>query len=140
MRDRWLSFVSLLLATVVSASAAQQDAKPPAGEQYVGTWNGTWDAGPNGSGGIELTLEKDQKGEMAGRVSVTGEPTYKASFKTLTFEGSKMSATYDFPADERAEVLLSAAFDGDKAAGTWTVRAKGTDLDGLSGTWTVTRR
>ena len=140
MRNGTSWWVGVFVATIVSAAAAQQNAKPAAGEQYVGIWSGTWDAGPNGSGGIDMTLEKDQKGEMAGRVSVTGEPTYKAAFKTVTFEGSKMTATYDFPGDEQAEVMLSAAFDGDKAAGTWTVRAKGSDADGLSGTWTVTRK
>ena len=140
MRSGRSWWVCVFVATMAAAAAAQQSAKPAAGEQYVGVWNGTWDAGPNGSGGIEMTLEKDEKGEVAGRVSVTGEPAYKAVFKTLTFEGSKMTAAYDFPEEERAEVILSAAFDGDNASGRWTVRAKGTDADGLSGTWTVTRK
>ena len=67
---------------------------------------------------------------------MTGEPTYKATLKTLTIEGQKMNATYDFPPDESAEVTLTATFDGNTAKGTWAVdaksrrRARQRDVDG----------
>ena len=51
-----------------------------------------------------------------------------------------MSAKYDFPADESAEVVLAASFDGNKATGTWSLRAKAGDGEVASGTWTVTRK
>jgi hypothetical protein len=78
-------------------------------------------------------------GPLTGKVSVTGEPEYQATLKTLAFDGKKMTAKYDFPADESAEVLLAATFDGNKATGTWTLRAKAGESEVASGTWTVTR-
>src|SRR5262245_34246107 len=62
---------------------------------YIGTWSGSWDGA--GSGGFELTLEKGKDASLTGRVSVTGEPTYKATIRTLSFDGPKMTAIYDFP-------------------------------------------
>jgi hypothetical protein len=109
-----------------------------ADQDYAGIWSGTWDG--QGSGGFELTLEKGTDGALGGKVSVTGEPTYKATLKTVKFDGGKMSATYDFPPDERAEVVLAATFDGDTAKGTWTVRAKDGGNEVFSGGWTVNKR
>ena len=104
---------------------------------YVGTWSGSWDGA--GSGGFELTLEKGKDGALAGRVSVTGEPTYKATIKTLSFDGPKMTATYDFPPDDSVEVVLVATFEGNKATGTWSARQKNGGGELVSGTWTVTK-
>ena len=73
-------------------------------------------------------------------VSVTGEPTYKATLGTVSFDGPKMTAKYDFPAAENIEVVLEAKFDGNTATGTWTAREKPNGGDVASGTWTVTRK
>jgi hypothetical protein len=117
----------------VTCGAAQH-----ADEDLIGTWSGTWEGA--GSGGFELTLEKSNEGPMTGRVSVTGDPTYKATFKTLTFDGKKMTASYDFPPEETAEVVLAATFDGKKADGTWQVREKANGSVAFKGTWTVTKQ
>ncbi len=90
--------------------------------------------------GFELTLEKSKDGTIGGRVSVTGEPTYKATFKALSFDGKKMSAKYDFPPDEGGEVLLEASFDGNTAKGTWSLREKANSNEVATGGWTVTRK
>jgi hypothetical protein len=88
---------------------------------------------------FELTLEKPKDGPLAGRVSVTGEPTYKATLKTVSFDGAKMTAAYDFPLDDSLEVTLMATFEGDAAKGTWLVRAKaGGEV--ASGTWEVKKK
>lgn len=108
------------------------------GEKFVGTWIGTWDGA--GSGGFELTIEKDKSDAIVGRVSVTGEPEYKATLMDLSFEGAKMSARYDFPPDPGGEVKLSATFDGGSAKGTWTLREKATGNDVATGNWNVTRK
>jgi hypothetical protein len=121
-------------------SAAQRGAEGSPGEQFLGTWSGSWEGGGSGSGGFELTLEKGKDGAVSGRVSVTGEPTYKAAFKALSFEGKKMSAKYDFPPDEGVEVTLGASFDGNTATGTWFVREKANGNEVASGTWTVSRK
>lgn len=121
-------------------SAAQRGADgASAGEALVGTWTGTWDAAGSG-GGFELTFEKHKDGPVTGRVAVTGEPTYKATFKALAFDGRKMSARYDFPPDEGGEVLLEASFDGNTAKGTWSLREKANGNEVAAGGWTVTRK
>jgi hypothetical protein len=121
-------------------SAAQRGAEgTSAGDAFVGTWTGTWDGGGSG-GGFELTLEKGKDGSVGGRVSVTGTPEYKATFKSLSFDGKKMSAKYDFPPDEGAEVLLEASFDGNTAKGTWSLRGKANGNEVATGGWTVTRK
>ena len=139
MRKSWAVYILLIVFGVV-CSAAQRGAEGAAnGEQFLGTWTGSWDSG-NSNGGFELTLEKGKEGVVGGRVSITGEPTYKALFKALSFDGNKMTAKYDFPPDESAEVALGATFEGNKANGTWAVQAKGTDKPALTGTWTVTKQ
>ena len=117
--------------------SAQQGAST--GEEFVGVWSGGWE-GSGSSGGFELTLEKEKDGPVAGRVSVTGEPTYKATFKALSFEGKKMTARYDFPPSDQAEVLLTATFDGNNAKGTWSLRTKSDGTEAVAGTWTVTKK
>jgi hypothetical protein len=130
----------MLVVMLVSAwPAAQRETGRPVDQQYVGTWSGRWDGSGSG-GGFELTIEKGQDNALTGRVSVTGEPTYRATLKKLSFDGSKMTAAYDFTPDEQAEVILAATFDGETAKGTWSLRSKadGTEVD--SGTWTVTKK
>jgi hypothetical protein len=120
-------------------SAAQRGAEgSSSGEQFLGTWTGTRDG--SGSGGFELTLEKGKDVAVVGRVSVTGEPTYKATLKVLSFDGQKMSAKYDFPPEEGGEVLLEASFDGNTAKGTWSLREKSNGNEVATGGWTVTRK
>jgi hypothetical protein len=138
MRTACVGLLVVVLSIVCSAS--QQGAGTAAsGETFVGTWSGTWAA--SGSGGeFELVLEKTADGTVGGKVSVTGEPTYKATFKSLSFDGNKMTAAYDFPPDESGEVLLTATFVEKKGDGTWALRAKGTTADIATGTWTVTKK
>ena len=90
----------LILGATVAAVRQTADA------DRTGTWTGTWEGG-GGTGGFELTLEKPKDGPLAGRVSVTGEPTYKATLRTVSIEGNKLSAAYDFPPAEGAEVVLA---------------------------------
>jgi hypothetical protein len=122
----------------VGAEARQRGGEGASPGELVGIWSGTWDGA--GSGGFELTLEKGKDGAPGGGVSVTGEPTYKATLKTLAFDGRKMTATYDFPPDEQVEVVLTATFEGQTAKGTWSARQKGGGAELASGGWTVTRK
>lgn len=126
----------LLVAAIFTAAPQGKDTS---GEQFVGTWTGSW-GGAGEGGGFELTLEKNKEGVVAGRVSVTGEPTYKAEFKSLSFDGNKMNGRYDFPPNAEAEVVLSAAFEGTTAKGTWSLREKATNSEAFSGTWTVEKK
>lgn len=124
-------FGALVVAVLFAAAGYAQD--------YAGVWNGTWD-GAGGGGGFELTLEKGKDGALTGKVSVTGEPTYKANLKSVKFDGPKMMALYDFTPDERAEVAITATFEGDTGKGTWTLRGKDGSGEVASGGWTVKRK
>jgi len=140
VRDRSIVWLFLLFFSVVCSTAQRGPGGSASGEEFVGVWSGTWEGG-GGSGGFELTLEKTKETGVAGKVSVTGEPTYKASFKALSFDGKKMTAKYDFPPSEAdAEVVLGATFDGNNAKGTWSLRTKADGSEVAAGTWTVTRK
>jgi hypothetical protein len=123
----WLLFLSVVCAAAQSG-----------GEQFVGTWSGTWD-GP-ATGGFEITLSKDQKGALTGKVSVSGEPTYEATLKSVSFEGSKMTARYDFTPDPNGEVVLTAAFAANSATGTWSLRDKASGGELATGGWNVKKK
>ena len=132
-----LSLLMLVVFWGAGADARHRVTEPSSQTDLTGTWTGTWEGA--GTGGFELTLEKDKDGKLGGQVSVTGEPTYKATLKTLTIEGPKMNATYDFPPDESVEVTLTATFDVNTAKGTWAAIQKGGG-ELASGTWTVAKK
>jgi hypothetical protein len=117
--------------------AAPQTAEQTA--DRTGTWTGTWE-GAGGTGGFELTLEKPKDGALGGKVSVTGEPAYQATLKTAAIDGNKLTATYDFPIAEGAEVSLTCTFEEKTCKGTWVVREKATGNAAVDGTWTVTKK
>lgn len=138
MRLKSCIWMWILIVSAVCSAAQRGGGESSAGDQFVGTWTGTWDGA--GSGGFELTLEKPKDSALAGRVSVTGEPTYKATLRTVSFEGTKMTAKYDFPPDERAEVVLALTFDGSSTKGTWTLIEKASTADVATGTIILKRK
>jgi hypothetical protein len=134
MRRLFCTFLSVLILAAICSGSTQRAAG--AASELLGTWSGTWEGG--GSGGFELTLEKGKDDALTGKVSVTGEPTYKATLKTISFDGTKMNATYDFPPDPQIEIVLVATFEGKNAKGTWAARQGGSEV--ASGTWQVTKQ
>jgi hypothetical protein len=136
-----LKSVAVMLVVVIgllSSTTAQGGAQgASASEKYIGTWSGTWE-GDGRTGGFELTLEKTKDGTLGGGVSVTGEPTYKATLKTVSFDAAKMTATYDFPPDDSIGIALEATFESATAKGTWAARQKANGSEVAAGTWTVT--
>lgn len=139
MRRAFSVAMCVVLAGLV-AIAEQRGGESAAGEPFVGTWSGTWEGSGSPGGGFELTLEKGKDGAIGGQVSVTGEPTYKTRLGTVSFDGAKMTAKYDFPPDENVGVALEARFDGSRATGTWAAREKASGNELASGTWTVTKK
>jgi hypothetical protein len=105
----------------------------------LGTWSGTWESS-GVSGSFALTLAKTEGGALGGKVAVGGEPAYEAVLSSVSIEGNKLSAKYDFTPDPRAEVVLTATIEGQTAKGSWSVREKGSGTEAVSGTWTVTRK
>jgi hypothetical protein len=130
--------LSVVLVGAVLAAAQQKGSDSTQPADVLGQWTGTWE-GAGSTGGFDLILSKSDDGKLGGAVSVTGEPTYKQTLRTVTFEGPKMTALYDFPPDPQLEVMLTAAFDGNTANGAWTARQKG-GADVATGTWTVKRK
>jgi hypothetical protein len=124
MRNRrtalMLGFV-MGVAAAVAPMAARQAAGP---EQYVGMWAGTYDGAATGT--MEMILDKTKDGALSGKVNVVSDGgNYSADFKSIVFDGSKVTAAYDFPLDPSAEVVMTASFDGTAAKGTWSLRPKG---------------
>jgi hypothetical protein len=138
VRKRCCVWLWLFVFGAMCSAAQRGPEGSSSGEQFLGTWTGTWDGA--GSGGFELTLEKGKDGAVGGRVSVTGEPMYKAAFKALSFDGRKMTAKYDFPPDEGGEVVLDGSFEANTATGTWLLREKANGNEVARGGWTVTRK
>jgi hypothetical protein len=133
--DIWLLVIVLGLISLSGAARAQESA---AG-QVVGTWTGKWaNSGGGEGGGFELTLEK-VKETLTGRVSVTGEPTYKTAIKSIKQDGAKLDIRYDFPEDNRIEIVVLIAIEGTKATGTWAARESG-GADVASGTLTLAKQ
>ena len=134
--------IVILLALALGVSLAAQASS---GEKYVGTWTGTWDGA--GMGTFEMTLDKAKdapqgaQGALTGRVEVgTDGGNYNATFKTIAFDGPKMTARYEFPLDTSAEIVVTATFEDKSATGTWAMRPKGQEGDLAAGTFAVTRK
>ena len=137
--DGFSRATAFLLALTFGVSLAAQASS---GEKYVGTWTGTWDGA--GTGTFEMTLDKSKDappGSLTGRVEVgTDGGNYNATFKTIAFDGPKMTARYEFPLDTSAEIVVTATFEDKSAKGTWAMRPKGQEGDLAGGTFAVTRK
>jgi hypothetical protein len=138
MQSKWRNGLLVVLFVAICSAFQPGAGASSTGEDFLGVWSGTWEGA--GSGGFELTIEKGKDGSLAGRVSVTGEPTYKATLKTLSFDGPKMTGSYDFPPDTAADVMLAATFESSSAKGTWSVREKANGNEVASGTWAVAKK
>jgi hypothetical protein len=139
VRKAFSTWLCLALFAAIGIAAQKSGEGTAPGEPFVGTWTGGWE-GAGGSGGFELILEKAKDGSIGGRVSVTGEPTYKAILESASFEGPKMTAKYSFPPDESIGVVLVITFEGNSAKGTWAAREKSSGADVATGTLTVTKK
>jgi hypothetical protein len=139
MPNRQLMRVAAVVLFAITSAAAIDATQSSRGQEYTGTWSGTWDG--SGSGEFELTLEQTKDGGVGGRVAVTTDGgNYTAELKSVAFDGTKMTASYEFPLDPSAEVALSATFDNRTAKGTWMLHPKGQAAEIVSGTWTVARK
>jgi hypothetical protein len=129
----------LALFAAIGGAAQKRGEGAAPGEQYLGTWSGTWE-GAGGAGGIELIFEKAKDGSIGARVSVTGEPTYKAAFESVSFEASKFTGKYSFPPDENIRVTFVGTLEGNTAKGTWSANEKAGGGEVAAGTWTTTKK
>jgi hypothetical protein len=139
MHKQWFPIRGLLIACCLWLGVQGHAAEPVPGEQYIGKWSGTWEG--SGSGRFELILERGSDGQVTGGVDVGSDPgDYTAKFKALSFEGNTMTARYDYPLDEQADIALTATFETGKAGGTWSLVPKGQDMVMANGTWNVAKK
>jgi hypothetical protein len=110
---------------------------------HVGTWTGTWAAAEgDGNGGLEITIETGKDGALGGQVKATGgESGHTAAFKSLSFDGDKMTGKYDYPLGDGGVIVLEGTFDKASAKGTWVLTPTGQPAGaGPRGTWTVAKK
>jgi hypothetical protein len=111
------------------------------GDQYVGTWKGTWE-GAGAGGRFDLTLARGSDGKLAASVSVgTDMGDYNAKFSKTAVTGDKLAGAYDYPPDPQGEVIITGSFDPKNATGTWSLGAKGQPGgQAVAGTWKVSKQ
>ena len=140
MFKRIASTIPLLFLTFVVCSVANpaQDQKAT-GDRFIGTWAGKWEGGGR-NGNIEVSIARESD-KLVGKVSATTDNgDYNAAFKTLSFDGNKMTAVYDMPAMENVEITLISTFDGDATTGTWSAHEKGQTTELIGGPWTARKK
>ena len=121
--SRVISAVAVMLCGLW-ATAQVIAAKAVEGSQFAGVWAGAWQGG--GSGKFDITLAVSPDGALGGSVSVgTDAGDYNAKFKSLVFDGNKMTATYDYPLDTQGEIALAGTFTATDASGTWSLGPQG---------------
>jgi hypothetical protein len=111
------------------------------GDQYLGTWKGTWE-GAGAGGRFDLTFARGSDGRIAASVSVgTDMGDYNAKFSTVTVSGDKLAGAYDYPPDAQGEVTIAGSLDAKNATGTWSLAAKGQPGgQAIAGTWKVSKQ
>jgi len=139
MHNRWMSWAIVIVVCFIGAASHGEARQASNAGQYAGTWTGTWDGA--GAGEFEMTLDKTRDGGLTGRVAVTSDAgNYTADLKGVSFDGTKMTAKYDFPLDPSSEIAVAGNFDDRAAKGTWSMHLKGQDAEVAGGTWTVARK
>jgi hypothetical protein len=133
----WLLSVFFMAAHTAPAVAAD-------GDQYLGTWAGTWTGG-DASGHFELTLARSAEGKVTGSIAVSQDgganSDYTAKLKSAEFMGESFSAAYE-PPDGQSQINLKGSFTVRGADGDWSLGAKdrpeGPPM--AAGTWKITKK
>jgi hypothetical protein len=141
MRHARIGVAAIVLVASLWIGIGLHAADAVDGQQYVGSWGGTWE-GAGSSGRFDMTFAIGADGKLGGGVSVgTDQGDYTAKFSKLSFDGSKMTATYDYPLDAQGEVSVTGNFDAKAATGTWGLGAKGqTGQSFADGTWKIAKK
>ena len=141
MRLTRIAAVALMVLAAVWAVMPVNLAAAADGDQYLGTWKGTWEGG-GGGGRFDMTFSRGSDGKLAAAVSVgTDMGDYNAAFSTVTLVAGKLAGAYDYPPDPQGEVIIAGSFDPKNATGSWSLGAKGQPGgQAIAGTWKVTKQ
>jgi hypothetical protein len=140
MRSASIAVIFAFILAVMSGGG-QGVATAADGDQYIGTWKGTWE-GAGAGGRFDLTLAKGSDGKLVASVSVGMDSgDYKAQFSKVALTGDKLAGAYDYPPDPQGEVIITGSFEPKDAVGTWSLGAKGQPGgQAIAGTWKVTKQ
>jgi hypothetical protein len=140
MRAHKLNVIALIVLVSMWTAAQLGVASAADGDQYVGTWKGTWE-GAGAGGRFDLSFARGSDGKLAASVSVgTDAGDYTAKFSTTTLTGDKLAGAYDYPPDPQGEVTVTGTFDPKTGTGTWSLGAKGQPGgQTIAGTWKVSK-
>jgi hypothetical protein len=133
----WLMLASLFLGAYSGPALAAD------GDQYLGTWSGTW-AGDNSSGHFQLILAHGSDGKLTGSIAVTqdtgGGSDYTAKLKDAAFVGDKFTAAYD-PPDGQTQISMKGAFGAKGGDGDWSLgpKAQPSNPALATGTWKISK-
>jgi hypothetical protein len=138
---RRFAVFALVMALTLWSAARFDVAAAADGDQYVGTWKGSWEGG-GATGRFDLTLVRDGEGKIIASVSVgTDMGDYNAKFSSVTLTVDKLTGAYDYPPDPQGEVTIVGSFDPKNATGTWSLGAKGqSGGQSFAGTWKVSKQ
>ena len=141
MRPQKITVAAIAMLALIWAAGQFGVALAADGDQYIGTWKGTWE-GAGAGGRFDLTFAKGSDGKLAASVSVGTEMgDYNAKFSAVTVTGDKLAGAYDYPPDPQGEVTITGSFDPKSAIGTWSLGAKGQPGgQAIAGTWKVTKQ
>jgi len=134
----WLLLASVCLGAAVAPALAAD------GDQYLGTWSGTWAGADNSSGHFQLTLQKGSDGKLTGSIAVTqdggGGSDYSAPLKNAAFAGDKFTAAYE-PPDGQSEINMKGTFGAKGGDGDWSLGAKNQPSSPAvaGGTWKISK-
>ena len=143
MRIRLNTALLLLLAGICCA-APMTPARAADGDQYLGSWSGTWTGADNSSGHFKLILERGSDGKLTGSIAVSqdggGGSDYTSKLKNAAFAGDKFTAAYE-PPDGQSEISMKGAFGSKGGDGDWSLRPKDQPSSPAvaSGTWKIAK-
>src|SRR5580704_8525377 len=134
----WLLLASICLGLAVAPALAAD------GDQYLGTWSGTWAGADGSSGHFQLNLARGGDGKLTGSIAVSqdggGGSDYTAKLKNAGFMGDKFSAAYE-PPDGQSDINMKGTFSAKGGDGEWSLGAKDQPSSPAvaSGTWKIAK-
>jgi hypothetical protein len=136
--NAWLLLAGIFLGLAVAPARGAD------GDQYLGTWPGTWTGADGSSGHFQLKLERSGEGKLTGSIAVTqdggGGSDYTSKLKNAAFAGDKFTAAYE-PPDGQSEINMKGTFGSKGADGEWSLGAKDQPSSPAfaSGTWKIAK-
>jgi hypothetical protein len=135
---------ALLLLASIGFGAPIAPVLAADGDQYLGTWSGSWAGADGSSGHFQLNLERGSDGKLTGSIAVSqdggGGSDYTAKLKNAGFAGDKFTAAYE-PPDGQSEINMKGTFGSKGGDGDWSLGAKDQPSSPAvaSGTWKIAK-